>query len=402
MTREYTWYHYYDVFLLMIRPSAVRPALPLPVRLHANTSATGNGVAIAMIDSDFIVHPDLQQPTNRIRAYYDAVEDKEYSQPPATTVLARHWHGTMTACTAVGNGHLSQGEFSSLAPDAQVVMVRTMAENGRIGTQVIVRALLWVLANAKRLHIRIVNLSVYADEIDQSLNHPVNRAVEDLVAAGVVVVAAAGNNPFVPIRPPAAAPSAITVGGLNDKNSYRQDDAELYHSTFGITSLGIQKPDIIAPSIWLPAPILPNTDVATEAAALCALDACTDLLLVRVAPFLLPSTKIDASLWASTNAQELRAALATRIEQELIASAHYKMVDGTSFASPIVCSIIAQMLELEPLLTPAEVKQTLMATAVPLASQPALRQGAGVVQQRAAIALAQSLGALHPIIEHIE
>jgi len=339
-----------------------------------------------MVDSDFVQHADLMLPTPRISAYYDAVNDVEHELPRSSDIQSRHWHGTMTACTAVGNGYLSQGVFTSLAPNANVVLVRTMNDEGRITTSTIVRALRWISEHARQYNIRVVNISVYADELDHTLDHPVNRAVEDLVADGIAVIAAAGNNPWAPIRPPAAAPSAITVGGLDDKNSMEQSISDLYHSTFGVTSLGIQKPDLIAPAVWLPAPILPNTPTHIEASALCAADAMTDDMLVAAAPRLIPLTSLPRRYATERNASILRTAIAKRLEEELVASAFYKMVDGTSFAAPIIASIVAQMIEIDPSITPSEIRNVLVASALPLATQPLLRQGAGVVRQRSAIA----------------
>jgi len=343
-------------------------------------------VGIAMIDSDFVAHPDLMYPTNRILNYVDAVHNEVHALPPKTTIDARQWHGTMTACTAAGNGYLSQGVFSSLAPRANVVLVRTMNDFGRVTTDVIVRAMHWVRDHAKRLDIKVVNISVYDDEISHTLDHPVNSAVEELIEHGIVVIAAAGNNPNAPVRPPAAAPGGIAVGGLDDKNSLIEDDQEMWHSTFGITELGVQKPDVIAPAIYLPAPILLGTEQHEEAAALCALDAMTDDMLLDTAPKLLAKTKLPMTVWESQNVNTLRKSIRDRIAQELIAQPYYKMVDGTSFSAPIVTSIVAQMLELDPHLNPHKVKHILKDTATPLPNVSPLAQGAGVVNQRAALA----------------
>lgn len=369
----------------MSRQLSATPVLPLPVRLRADVRSTGKGVCIAMVDSDFVVHPDLMEPEPRIVAYYDAVEDQEALLPPAIP-SARHWHGTMTACTAVGNGYLSRGQFTSLAPQATVVLIRTMNDHGKVPTDVIERALKWILQNEKEYGIRVVNISVYADELDQTLSHPVNQLVEDLVARNITVVAAAGNNPFVGVRPPAAAPSALTVGGLDDKNSLTTEDEDLYHSTFGITSLGVQKPDIIAPAIWLPAPIIPDTVTQREASALCALDAMDNDMLIACAPSLLPHTGLPVALWTSRSVTSLRKAIAERIALQLIASPYYKMVDGTSFASPIVASIVAQMIETDPTLTPGSIANIITSTARPIPGQSLMRQGAGVIHQDAVLA----------------
>jgi serine protease AprX len=58
-------------------------------------------------------------------------------------------------------------------------------------------------------------------------------------------------------------------------------------------------------------------------------------------------------------------------------------VDGTSFAAPIV-AIAAQMIEVNPLLTPAAVRQ-LLVTTLRLPHVPVDRQGWGVVQAARAV-----------------
>jgi len=55
--------------------------------------------------------------------------------------------------------------------------------------------------------------------------------------------------------PPANAPSVITVGGYDDKNDLDPTTIDLYHSNFGPTADGTVKPEIIAPAMWVAAPI---------------------------------------------------------------------------------------------------------------------------------------------------
>src|SRR6185503_2585105 len=64
---------------------------------------------------------------------------------------------------------------------------------------------------------------------------------------------------------------------------------------------------------------------------------------------------------------------------------HYKKVDGTSFAAPIVTSIVAQMLEANPALSPGEVKRILMLTAQRVPGIELERQGWGEVKPEAAV-----------------
>jgi serine protease AprX len=360
------------------------PALSIPVRMRAKAHYSGKGVGIAMIDSGFIPHPDLTQPENRIRAYYDAVSKVEAPLPPEQAEFYS-WHGTMTACTAAGNGYLSRKLYSSLAYNAHLVLVRTMDDKGKIPTARIVEALEWTIRNARRFGVKIINLSVYADEVDMSPEHPVNALVEDAVARGIVVVAAAGNNPTAPLRPPASAPSAITVGGLDDKNTLGIRDNDLYNSTFGRTIGNSIKPEVIAPAIWLPAPILYGTSVHQEASALVAMDSMTDVMLLQTLPLLIKYTQLPLELIRSTDVKAVRAAIEERLKAEKIISSNYKHVDGTSFAAPIVCSVVAQMLEVNPRLTPQEVKDILTATARPMPNYPREPQGYGVVRATAAV-----------------
>ena len=50
----------------------------------------------------------------------------------------------------------------------------------------------------------------------------------------------------------------------------------MYRSSYGPTVDGLQKPEVIAPSIWVPAPILPNTPTAQQAELLKTLDEASD------------------------------------------------------------------------------------------------------------------------------
>ena len=67
--------------------------------------------------------------------------------------------------------------------------------------------------------------------------------------------------------PPASAPSVLTVGGLDDKNRLAFAGYDMYHSSYGPTIDGLQKPEVIAPGIWVAAPILPGTPTAAAGRA---------------------------------------------------------------------------------------------------------------------------------------
>jgi serine protease AprX len=74
-----------------------------------------------------------------------------------------------------------------------------------------------------------------------------------------------------------------------------------------------------------------------------------------------------------------------RIQRCKYISPDYQHVDGTSFAAPIAASLAAQMLEANPSLSPYELREGLMSTALPLPGVDRALQGAGVLRARNAL-----------------
>jgi serine protease AprX len=87
---------------------------------------------------------------------------------------------------------------------------------------------------------------------------------------------------------------------------------------------------------------------------------------------------------------ELMRVVEARIQRQKYISTEYQHVDGTSFASPIAASVAAQMLEAAPKLTPADIREGLIATAEPLPEVPREVQGAGILKPRKAVEWAQA------------
>ncbi len=226
--------------------------LSTPLRLDADERFTGKGVTIAFLDSGFYPHADLTTPEDRILAYKDLTEaDGDISSLLTPDVAS--WHGMMTSVVAAGNGSLSNGFYRGIAPDANVVLVK-LAKTGRISDENILDGLGWVLENREKYSIRIVNISAGGDEQVSYLHDPLSQMVEACCAAGITVVCAVGNSghlPDHPVMPPASAPSAIAVGGLDDNNSLNRARRGMYRSSYGPTIDGLQKPEVIASSIWV-------------------------------------------------------------------------------------------------------------------------------------------------------
>lgn len=366
--------------------------LSTPLRLDADEKFTGKNVTIAFLDSGFYPHADLTTPDNRILAYQNMNETNgeiaSLFQPDVAS-----WHGMMTSVVAAGNGNLSNGFYRGIAPDANVVLVK-LARTGRITEQNIQDGLEWILSNREKFKIKIINISAGGDFEQSYLHDSLSQTVEECVAQGITVVCAVGNAghlPTHPVFPPASSPSCIAVGGLDDKNSINRARRGMYRSSYGPTLDGLQKPEIIAPSIWVPAPILPNTPTAQQAELLKALDKAEDAELheiIRENPNIEPD--LDAAL--DRPAYMIRQIIALKLRQESVITAHYKYVDGTSFSAPIVSSVVAQMLEANPRLSPQQIKRILISTAERLPHYEVDRQGWGVLDPRRAVETAKSFG----------
>jgi serine protease AprX len=340
-------------------------AIPTPLRLHADPRFSGRGVTMAILDSGFFPHPDLTQPRNRIRAWVDATRepvravrfrpDEQPRWPGWEAAAPAQWHGTMTAVTAAGNGHLSYGLYRGLASAAELVLIQ-VSEGQGIHNPAIVRALRWLADHHAKWGVRVVNISFGGDAVADLRQNPVDTAVAHLAAQSVVVIAAAGNDGARRLVPPATAPEALTIGGLDDHNTFDHDQLTLWRSNYGLGVDAAAKPELVAPSIWVAAPVLPGTAVAREAQTLFQ--------------------------------QRGQPAVERRIADLKLITPHYQHVDGTSFAAPLVASAVACMLEANPSLTPPLVRQLLQQTATPIPGAPRARQGAGALEAGLAVAAA--------------
>ncbi|REJ75992.1 MAG: serine protease [Acidobacteria bacterium] len=355
--------------------------IPTREKLNADPDLRGRGVTVAFLDSGFVLHPDIEA---RIIEFHD-VAGEERDMSGIHEPRPHHWHGTQTVVSCAGEGALSDGVYRGLASESNLVLVKA-SENGMITDRTIEAGLEWVLEHRQRLGIRVLNLSLGGDANVKTVDSRINTLAERLTDAGVVITVAAGNDSGSKPIPPASAPSVITVGGYSDCNSFDEDHFDLYHSTFGATSDGLIKPEVIAPAMYVAAPILPGTDDYRAAEALSALYSAPDYLFAKLLPVLGPIAGIGRESEPAAARTEVESHMQTR----KIVAAHYQHVDGTSFAAPIAASIVAQMLEANPGLTPSVVKNILVSTARRLAGFPSVRQGFGIVNAAAAVAAARS------------
>lgn len=204
-----------------------------PVYAHG---IRGQGVGIAIIDTGIAPHPDFLFPYNRIVGFYDVTQSVSDTQKNIVPYDSSG-HGTHVAGIAAGT--------KGIAPESHLIGVRILGNQGTGHTEDMIPALQWILEHRETYGIRIVNISIGCTSPDckrNGENSPLSLAVESLWDAGLIVVAAAGNE--------GPAPMSITVPGVNRKIitvGALEDDLQGRSPSRGPTAACIRKPDIVAP-----------------------------------------------------------------------------------------------------------------------------------------------------------
>ena len=357
--------------------------LPSGLRLDADPRYTGKGITICFIDSGFYLHPDIVSFRNRVKKVMDITKpdrEPEFFRLPHN----ESWHGTMTSVVCAGDGYLSKGLYKGIACDAELVLLKVQDDTGQLHTQYIIDALQWVIDNYKEYGIRIVNISLGADRVTSYKESKIDQLAELLIKNGVTVIAASGNDEQDLIKTPADSPNVITVGGIDDENNLEKE-SKLYHSTFGQTTDGFTKPELVAHAIWIAAPVLPGTKEKKEAEILYSFLQTNDDELKSELLLNSSHTRLDERVYGSNDVTFIRQCIEQRIQTAKYISPAYMHVDGTSFAAPLVTAVVAQLLEANSTLTPLMVRQILFSTAKRIDAVAAERQGFGVIRPRKAI-----------------
>jgi serine protease AprX len=352
--------------------------LPIIDRLNACVEFTGRGVTICFIDSGFYLHPDIRDRVVKTVDITNGNEQPEYLMHPHEEA----WHGTMTATVCAGNGSLSGGLYKGIANEAQLVLIKTQNEHGQITDEAIADALNWVKKNHEQYGIRVVNLSLGADMEDPTGAGAISMLAEELFAMNILVIAAAGNSLDKVVFPPASSPNVLAVGGLDDQNKL-DGDIILYPSSYGVSANGQSKPEIVSNAIWIPAPILPETSLSRKAKVLFQALENEDYMSAIIENNRSVLHEDHVNLYQGK--EQIWKEVKKIFWREKFITPHYMHADGTSFAAPIVTSVVAQMLEANPGLTAQQIREVLLHTAMPIPTYDIKRQGYGRLQPRMAV-----------------
>jgi subtilisin family serine protease len=208
---------------------------------YAWSTTKGAGVTVALMDSGIAQHPDLRD--NKVLARVDFVRD-------GSTLLDPAGHGTHLAGLIAANGD----DFRGVAPDAKLVSVRVLGANGSGSLTSIVQGFDWVLWNAKRFGITVLNLSWGAPQATSYHQDLLAALAESAWFSGIAVVAAAGNggSGTGTVTMPGADPFVITAGSFEDMGTTSVgDDRPSTFSSGDLTLDGFTKPDVLAPGHYV-------------------------------------------------------------------------------------------------------------------------------------------------------
>src|SRR5262245_53181973 len=333
-----------------LKTSNYRTAVTVGARtVQESLGYTGAGIGVAIIDSGITTwHDDLTNNSSklypygnqRVAKFVDFVNGR--TQP-----YDDNGHGSHVAGTIAGNGYDSKGEKAGIAPNASLVSLKVLDQNGQGSISNIIAALGWVAANAKTYNIRVVNLSIGAGVYESYWTDPLTLAAKGVTDQGITVVAAAGNIgknglgqlQWGGITAPGNAPWVLTVGASSTNGTLtRLDDTMAPYSSSGPTAIDfLAKPDLVAPGTGTVSLSVPgSTFYLTKAAYLVAGKGGLGLM-------------------------------------------PYLALSGTSMAAPVVSGTVALMLQANPNLTPNLIKAILQYTAQVYPGYSALREGAGFI-----------------------
>lgn len=302
---------------------------------------SGRGVTVAVLDTGVDgTHADLAgRVVNNVKLADTLGQGVGFNYPVASPNLPStdqvYGHGTFVAGVIAGNGQQSAGKYAGVATGANILGLSA----GDANLFFVLSGFDYLLANSSSYNVRVVNCSFSAKTVFD-VNDPVNIATKMLTDNGVNVVFSAGNTGpgDDSINPYAVAPWVISVGATDSQGRLAD------FSSRGEFGSPMFRPTLVAPGV-AEVSLRPSTVASVTTAA-----------------GLVDDKKLSAN--------ELP---------------YYTTGSGTSFSAPHVAGVIALMLEANPHLTPAQVRDILQRTATPLTAYYLHEVGAGLLNGHAAV-----------------
>jgi serine protease AprX len=303
---------------------------------------SGRGVTVAVLDTGVDgTHGDLAgRVVQNVKLADTQSVGIGFNYPAISPTLPNtdqvYGHGTFVAGVIAGTGQQSGGKYAGVAPGANILGLSA----GDASLLFILSGLDYLLVNAAAFNVRVVNCSFSANTVFD-VNDPVNIATKLLTDNGVNVVFSAGNTgPGADsLNPYSIAPWVISTAATDNAGKLAD------FSSRGEFGSPLFRPTLVAPAV--------NT-VSLRASTLATVTTIDGLVTN------------DAALSATERP-------------------YYTTGSGTSFSAPQVAGTIALMLEANPNLTPAQVRDILQRTATALPPYYMYEVGAGMLNAQGAV-----------------
>jgi subtilisin family serine protease len=173
----------------------------------AHATSTGSGAVVAVIDTGVLAtHEDL---AGRLVPGFDFIDTPNDPTPQDENGHGTHVTGIIAANSGNGKG------IEGVAPGAKVMPIRVLGADGSGTGEGVAKGVDFAVAH----HADVINLSLGGDAVstivggDDAFTAAVNRAI----AAGVVVVAAAGNDSLPICEQPATQGKLLCVGAEDSR-----------------------------------------------------------------------------------------------------------------------------------------------------------------------------------------
>lgn len=284
---------------------------------------SGKGVRVAVLDTGVSSsHPDLKTSLVSIQHCFSHNACPPDNDSESVDAEDDNGHGTHVSGIITADGAVAGPGF---APDAEIVAVKVNDQSNAGFVSDWVAGLDWVFDNLPTLDVRLVNVSLssnslYGSAAECDRSQPaLAAAVKILVDAGVAIFASAGNEGSpTKVSAPACNTGVIAVGATYKSNQGRQPSSGTYAAEWGS----------------------PYADCADSSTA-----------LDKVACFTNSGPRLDLVAPGAVIVSDV-----LRGQSEALR--------GSSLASATAAGVAALMLECDPTLDPAALKDILTRTSV--------------------------------------
>lgn len=194
----------------------------------------GWDVRIAIVDSGIDTdHPDFNGKIQAIQNFSNEADAQD-----------TNGHGTHVAGIAAGRGTASDGQFTGISPESDLIIAKVFNASGTAETTQILSGMRWAWEQGAQ----VMNLSLGNSGMPTDGKSLLSRACDILAEQGVVVCVSAGNSGpgYGTVTAPGDARNAICVGAVNKQLELAD------FSSRGPTAAPDQtgnKPDIVAPGV---------------------------------------------------------------------------------------------------------------------------------------------------------